>query len=52
VPGVPRVVTEHKLVIDPSYKLVKQKKEDTLQKGAKPSGRKSISYLKLGSSGQ
>jgi hypothetical protein len=26
MPGIPREVTEHKLGIDPSYKLVKQKK--------------------------
>jgi hypothetical protein len=25
MPGIPREVIEHKLVIDPSYKLIKQK---------------------------
>jgi hypothetical protein len=50
--GIPREVIEHKLGIDPSYKPVKEKEKDTLYKGAKPSGKKSINYLKQGSSGQ
>jgi hypothetical protein len=48
MPRIPKEVIEHKLSIDPSYKPVKQKKEeDTLQRG-----KKSINYLKLGLLGQ
>jgi hypothetical protein len=36
MPMIPREVVEHKLRIDPSIKPIKQKKEDTLQRGAKP----------------
>jgi hypothetical protein len=49
--GIPREVIEHKLGIDPSYKPVKQKKKDILQRGANPSGKKLINCLKLDSSG-
>jgi hypothetical protein len=48
---IPREVIEQKLDIDPSYKPIKQK-EDTHQRGVRPSGRKSINYLKSGSSMQ
>jgi hypothetical protein len=41
-------VIEHKLCINPSYKPIKQKKEDTHQRDARPSGKKSINYLKSG----
>jgi hypothetical protein len=34
--GIPREVIEHKLGIDPAFKSIKQKKEDTHQKGKKP----------------
>jgi hypothetical protein len=50
--GISREVIEHNLEIDPSYKPVKQKKEDTHQRGEKPSGKKSINYLKPSSLGQ
>jgi hypothetical protein len=49
--GIPRVVIEHKLGIDLAEKLIKQKKEDTHQKGVRPLGRKSINYSMPDSSG-
>jgi hypothetical protein len=52
MPEIPRGVIEHKLGIDPSYKSIKKKREDTHQRGVRPSRKKSINYLKLGSSGQ
>jgi hypothetical protein len=55
ISDMPRIlmeVIEHKLDIDPSYKLIKQKKEDTHQRDARPSSRKSINSSKLGSLGQ
>jgi hypothetical protein len=52
MPEIPMEVIEHKLGTDPSYKSVKQKERDIHQKGARPSGKKLINYLKLGSSGQ
>jgi hypothetical protein len=45
-------VIEHKLGIDPLYKSIKQKKEDTHQRGMRPSGKKLINYLKPSSLGQ
>jgi hypothetical protein len=47
---MPREVIEHKLDIDPSYKSIKQKERSTHQRDARPSDKKSINYLKLGSS--
>jgi hypothetical protein len=51
MPRILMEVIEHKLDIDPSYKLIKQKKEDTHQRDARPSSRKSINSSKLGSLG-
>jgi hypothetical protein len=50
--GIPREVILHKLDVDPSYKPVKQKERRYTLERHKPSGRKSINYLKQGSSGQ
>jgi hypothetical protein len=52
MPGIPREVIENKLGIDTSYKSVKQKKEDTHQRGEKLSVKKLINYSKSGSSDQ
>jgi hypothetical protein len=49
MPEIPKEVIEHKPGIDPLYKQSSKKREDILQKGMKPSGRKSINYLKHGS---
>jgi hypothetical protein len=44
--GIPRKVIEHKLDINPSYKLIKQKeKKDTDKRFARPSDKMSINYL-------
>jgi hypothetical protein len=48
MPGIPREVIEHKLGIDILFKPIKQKKEDTIQTGAKPCSKKPIHYLKSG----
>jgi hypothetical protein len=50
MPGIPREVIEHKLGIDPSYKPIKQKERKYTSE--RPSGKKSINYLKLGSLGK
>jgi hypothetical protein len=49
--GIPREVIEQKLDIDHHTSRSNKKKEDTLQRGAKPSNRKSIHCSKLCSSG-
>jgi hypothetical protein len=52
MPGIPKEVIKDKLGIDPSYKPVKQKERRYIPERQESSHKKSINYLKLGSSGQ
>jgi hypothetical protein len=50
MPGIPREVIKHKLGIHSMFKPIKQKQKNIHQKDVKPSTKKSINYLKPGSS--
>jgi hypothetical protein len=52
MPGIPMEVIEHKVDIDPSYKLNKQKEKSYTPERREVIHQDSISYLKSGSSGQ